>query len=93
MKPAQFLMRIPADKHGYRLVEDMKTSLNSDGYRLFVRYSGKRRTYFGGHTRKEDATSMRVYIEQKNAPKNETSRVKRELKKLLGSLDNADTKG
>ena len=52
MKPAKFLMRIPANKHGYRLLEDLKSSLNSDGYKLFVRYSGKRRTAFNGHTRK-----------------------------------------
>ena len=95
MKPAKFQMRIPADKHGFRLVEDMKMSLNRQGYKLIIRYSGKRRTYFGGHTRKEDATSMRVYIEPVSVPvdqdvfdyyRAELTRINREKNELASTL-------
>ena len=61
-----FLMRIPADLHGERFVEDLKRYLNKDTYNIKVRYTGKRKNPSAGHTRKSDATSMRIYITENN---------------------------
>ena len=59
----RFIARVPATKLGHVFVEGLKEYWNKKDYKLIVRYSGKRRTYFGGHTRKEDADSMRIYVE------------------------------
>ena len=40
-------MRIPADKHGDRFLEDIRTYLNKGGYKVRVRFSGKKRTAWG----------------------------------------------
>jgi len=62
----KFIARVPANDSGYKFVQTLKGYLNTADYKIFVRYSGKRRTGFGAHTRKEDADSIRVYIENRN---------------------------
>jgi hypothetical protein len=62
----KFIARVPANESGYKFVQTLKGYINTADYKIFVRYSGKRRTGFGGHTRKEDADSIRVYIENRN---------------------------
>jgi len=59
----KFIARVPATRLGHVFVEGLKEYWNKEDYKLIVRYSGKRKTYFGGHTRKEDADSMRIYVE------------------------------
>ena len=58
----KFIARVPATKLGHVFVEGLKEYWNKEEYKLIVRYSGTRRTGFGGHTRKEDADSMRIYV-------------------------------
>jgi len=62
----KFIARVPANDSGFKFVETLKGYINAVDYKIFVRYSGKRRTGFRGHTRKGDADSIRVYIENRN---------------------------
>lgn len=59
----RFIARVPATKLGYVFVESLKEHMNTADYKLIVRYSGERKTRFGGHTRKEDADTIRIYVE------------------------------
>ena len=59
----KFIARVPATKLGHVFVEGLKEYWNKEDYKLIVRYSGVRRIGYGGHTRKEDADSMRIYVE------------------------------
>ena len=65
----KYIARVPASKLGYVLIETLKEHLNTEDYRMVTRFTGKRTTGFGGHTRKEDADSIRIYIE----PRSESS--------------------
>jgi len=65
MKAPKFLMRIPADKHGDRFLEDIRTYLNKGGYKVRVRFSGKKRTAWGD-TNKKNAEYYRVYVQDRN---------------------------
>ena len=64
-KQEGFIFRINKDAEGEKLLSDIKNTLNKDSYNLKVRFTGKRDTAYSGHTRKEDATSYRVYINAK----------------------------
>ena len=59
----RYVARVPATKLGYVFIETLKEHLNTEGYKIVTRFTGKRVTGFGGHTRKGDADSIRIYIE------------------------------
>lgn len=66
MKQPDFLLRIPTTKRGKVFIEDLKQYLNKDTYKFGKpRYSGKRVTSFRGHTRKEDADTVKIYVKDK----------------------------
>ena len=71
--PLKFVLKVPADKHGQRLVEDLKHTLNSDTYKVRVRYSGKKRSAWGD-TKKKDASYMRIYLTERQ-PTTESEQV------------------
>lgn len=58
----KYIARVPATKLGYVFIETLKEHLNTEGYKIVTRFTGKRVTGFGGHTRKEDAESIRIYL-------------------------------
>ena len=64
----KFIARVPASKLGYVFIETLKEHLNTEDFKMVTRYTGKRRTGFGGHTTKDDAESIRVYLEPRNEP-------------------------
>ena len=65
-KIEKFLMRVPMTLEGERFVEDLKRYLNKDTYKVITRYTGKRPNKYSAHTRKKDATSLRIYTEPRN---------------------------
>ena len=61
-----FVLRIPADESGYNFISELQKYLNTDTYKMGpLRFSGKRKTAFRGHTRKEDADSIKIYIKDR----------------------------
>ena len=60
------VFRVPANEAGFKFVEDFKGFLNKANYKLIIRYTGKRpKGTNQGSTLKENATSIRGYIESK----------------------------
>ena len=74
----KFIARVPATKLGYVFIETLKEHLNTEDFKMVTRYTGKRRTGFGGHTTKGDADSIRVYLK----PRFEAHRPLKEQVKL-----------
>ena len=74
----KFIARVPATKLGYVFIETLKEHLNTEDFKMVTRYTGKRRTGFGGHTTKGDAESIRVYLK----PRSEAHRPLKEQVKL-----------
>ena len=66
MKQEKFLMRVDNDKEGRNLIHSMKRNLNSNSYRIVTKYSGPRPAGTSQHsTKKENAKTLRVYVESK----------------------------
>ena len=83
-----FVLRIPAYESGYNFISDLQKYLNTDTYKMGrLRFTGKRRTAFGGHTRKEDADTIKIYIKDKRIEaqfeKESSKRVARKKSKLV----------
>ena len=68
----RFLMRLPMNREGERTLNSIKKYMNNDQYKLSIRYSGKRSNPKAYTTKREDATSMRVYL----YPKTEDEKTK-----------------
>ena len=64
----KFIARVPATKLGYVFIETLKEHLNTTDFKMVTRYTGKRRPSNAGHTKKDDAESIRVYLEPRNEP-------------------------
>ena len=62
----KFIARVPATKLGYVFVETLKEHLNTSDYKMVTRYTGKRTPSNAGHTKKEDAESIRVYLKHRS---------------------------
>ena len=61
-----YLFRVPANKEGEEFISQFKKVLNSDTYKVRRMYTGKRpKGTNQGATRKENADSIRVYIDEK----------------------------
>ena len=60
------VFRVPADEVGFKFVEDFRSYLNTNNYELSTRYTGKRVPSNAGHTKKENATSIRGYVKPKS---------------------------
>ena len=61
-----YVMKVPNDAEGRALIDGMKRNLNTERYTLTTRFGGPRpHTSFKGHTRKADATYLRVYMHDK----------------------------
>ena len=59
-----YLFRVPANKEGEEFISQFKKVLNSDTYKVRRMYTGKRpKGTNQGATRKENADSIRVYID------------------------------
>ena len=59
----KFVLRVENSYKGNQFIKQLKKSLNKNTYDMRVRYSGKRPKGTNQvSTRKENATSMRVYI-------------------------------
>ena len=69
-----FILRVPATHRGKAFIEDLKEYLNTNTYKLKnLRYSGKRMTSFHGHTRMDDADTIRVYLKDKRKEDSSTN--------------------
>ena len=65
----EFVLRVPASHRGKAFIEDLKEYLNTNTYKLGkLRFTGKRTTGFGGHTREGDADNIRVYVKDIRKP-------------------------
>ena len=72
MEHMRFVMRVGNDKEGRNLIQSMRENLNSKSYRIVTRYTGKRPVGTSQYsTSKENATSIRVYVESKLPSKRE----------------------
>ena len=89
-----FVLRVPTTHRGKAFIEDLRTYLNKDTYKLGkLRYSGKRATNFGGHTRMADADSIRVYVKDKRVEDiQQVRQLVNELEHFKHRADVAETK-
>lgn len=63
-----FVLRIPATNRGRAFIDDLRSYLNTNTYKLErLRYTGKR-AIGDMHTKKEDAKTIRVYLKDKRMP-------------------------
>ena len=68
----KYVLRVENSFKGNQFIKQLKRHLNKNTYDIRVRYSGKRPVGTSKYsTRKENATSMRVYIEGQPAPEQE----------------------
>ena len=78
----EFVLRVPATNRGKAFIEDLREYLNTDTYKLGrLRFTGKRVTSFGGHTREEDAKNIRVYLKDIRKP------VTTNMQELMGEVE------
>ena len=70
-----WVLRVPANATGDRFIHQLKTYMNSDSYSVNRRYTGPRHHKNAAFTRKEDAISVRLYLNAKgnNGEKNNIS--------------------
>ena len=92
-KQEGYQFRIDNTKDGNKFLDNLKHHLNKDSYSIKVRYTGKRQPANSHHTRKEDATSYRVYIlskrEQDHPNPFEFIQRGREIEKAQQAMKNA----
>jgi len=71
VKQEKLMFRVPATKEGRNILDNIKKSLNSDSYSIWIKYTGKRpKGTPQASTRKENAESIRVYIDSKRKEDN-----------------------
>ena len=66
-KPAKqsWILRVPANATGDRFIHQFKSYMNDDSYSVNRRYTGPRHHKNAAFTRKEDAISVRLYVNAK----------------------------
>lgn len=85
----RLLARLPNDRSGRAALKTLRAHWNRAGWKLRVKFSGKRSTRFG--TRLEDANTFRLYADRLYSP-SEIQRTRaaqdeqRELRDLIASL-------
>ena len=66
----KWVLRVPKDEDGDAFIKFFKKYLNTDSYKVIKRYTGKRpKGTSQVSTREENATSTRLYIEEKHPEK------------------------
>lgn len=67
-KQERWMLRIPSNREGERFLNKMRKYLNRDSYKLSKMYTGPRPKGTNQHsTRKENATSVRLYVDSKTS--------------------------
>ena len=66
-KQERWVLRVPARRKGERFIEQMREYLNKDSYTITKRYTGPRPYRNAPSTRREDAISIRLYVEGKTS--------------------------
>ena len=65
-KQERWMLRIPSTREGEQFLNKMRKYLNRDSYKLSKMYTGPRPKGTNQHsTRKENATSVRLYVDSK----------------------------
>ena len=65
-KQERWTLRVPATTKGATFITQLKSYLNKDSYRISTMYTGSRPKGTSPYaTRKENATSIRIYIDSK----------------------------
>ena len=59
--------RFPANDEGFEMVKQMRKAVNKDSYKFRTLYTGKRYPSGAGTTKKENAETIRVYLDSKRA--------------------------
>ena len=59
--------RFPANDEGFEMVKKMRKAVNKDSYKFRTLYTGKRYPSGAGTTKKENAETIRVYLDSKRA--------------------------
>ena len=89
----EFVLRVAASHRGKAFIEDLKEYLNTNTYTLGkLRYSGKRVTSFRGHTRKDDADAIRVYLKDKRQPTSNLQELVHEIEHFRHKAEVAEKK-
>jgi len=57
--------RFPANDKGFEMVKQMRKAVNKDSYKFRTLYTGKRYPSGAGTTKKENADTIRVYLDSK----------------------------
>ena len=71
VKQEKLMFRVPNTKEGNHILHNIKKSLNSDSYSMWTKFTGPRpKGTPQGSTLKENAKSIRVYIESKREEDN-----------------------
>ena len=60
-----WVLRVPANATGDRFIHQFKSYMNDDSYSVKRRYTGPRHNKSAAFTRKEDAISVRLYVDTK----------------------------
>ena len=60
-----WVLRVPANATGDRFIHQFKSYMNDDSYSVNRRYTGPRHHKNAAFTRKEDAISVRLYVNAK----------------------------
>ena len=60
-----WVLRVPANATGDRFIHQFKSYMNDDSYSVKRRYTGPRHNKSAAFTRKEDAISVRLYVDAK----------------------------
>ena len=70
-KQERWVFRIPSNVEGDQFLKDMRKYLNNDSYKISKHYTGIRPKGTNQHsTSKENATSVRVYVESRKVEDN-----------------------
>ena len=71
VKQEKLMFRVPNTKEGNHILHNIKKSLNSDSYSMWTKFTGPRpKGTPQGSTLKENAKSIRVYIDSKREEDN-----------------------
>ena len=62
--------RFPANEEGFEMVKQMRKAVNKDSYKFRTLYTGKRYPSGAGTTKKENAETIRVYLDSKRPSDN-----------------------
>ncbi len=90
-KQERWMLRIPSNSEGEQFLKKMKKYLNKDTYKISKMYTGPRPKGTSQHsTRKENATSVRLYVDTKVTPTSLGTEIIRENARLKMRLDYAN---